>query len=235
MKRRAEDSISPRITLVELAVVLATENFDSSIITADFLCHSGIVRDNPKTIQPPVSTPIFAHVSFEGGLEVNVRPDQLAFIHRLDEGKNSPRAGMIVEMVVRFLEKVPFPRYLAIGINPRGFSAPIGKTDSRIANTLIDGGTWMAFDNANPVVSLKSVYSLGDRRITMFVDDHMEMESKKLEASSLEFYANIHREITEDNHSRRISLMTSILSKWEDDLKDFEQLVEQFNAKGILA
>ena len=235
MKQRAEDGISPRITLVELTVVLATDNFDSSIITADFLRQSGIVRDNPETVQSPVSTPIFAHILFEGGLEVNARPDQLAFIHRLEESNNRLKTGASVEMAARFLEKVPLPRYRAIGINPKGFSASNGKTSGCVMNTLVDNGAWTTFDNSLPVVSLKSVHSLSDRRITMFVNDYIESESTKPEAMSLEFYANIHREITEDDHSLRIPKMISILSKWENDLRDFAQLAGQFDLKGMLA
>ena len=232
MNQFAENSLESRITLVELSVVLAADGFDSSVITADFLRHSGIVSGNLETVQPPVSTPIFAQVSFDGGLEINATPDRLAFIHRLEGHVKLSKIGASVEIVTRFLEKVPFPRYQAIGINPAGFCALNGNAASRVINSLIENGTWMAFDNVNPVVSLKSVYSYQDRQITMFVQDYIASESGGSKNPALMFNANIHREIGEGDHMQRIPSLMSILSGWKRDLQDFLKLAERFNSKG---
>lgn len=215
----------PDVKLVALSVVLIAENIDPSTINQDFLRHNGIVDPDMKTGQPPVSTPVFSQVAFEGGLAVVALPDRF---HFMQQGEAPTEDVAIPDIVKRFLERVPHPVYKAIGINPAGFR-PLDDASKGVATALIEGGRWMALENVSPAVSLKAVYACEDRQITMDVRDFKKPESGGSELPGLLFEANIHRDIAETDQGQRSARLMSILSGWESDLSDFKNLVTKFN------
>lgn len=215
----------PDVTLVELAVVLITENTDPSMINPDFLRHNDIVDAKLRTEQPPVSTPVFSQVVFEGGLSVMAQPNRFQFAQQ-EEPLTEDVA--IPDIVERFLERVPHPAYKGIGINFTGFR-PLDDTSKGVATTLIERGKWMAFENISPMTSLRAVYACEDRQITMDVQDARRRESDGSESHGILFAVNIHRKITEMDQGQRSAQLMSILSGWKRDLSDFENLVAQFN------
>lgn len=215
----------PDVGLVALSVVLIAENIDPSTINQDFLRHNGIVDPDMKTEQPPVSTPVFSQVVFEGGLAVVALPDRF---HFMQQGEALTEDIAVPDIVKRFLERVPHPAYKAVGINPAGFR-PLDDASKGVATALIEGGRWMAFENVSPAVSLRAVYACEDRQITMDVRDFKKPESGGSELPGLLFEANIHRDIAETDQGQRSARLMSILSGWESDLSDFKNLVTKFN------
>lgn len=220
----------PDVALVAFSVVLVADNVEPSTINPDFLRHNGIVGSDLQTEQPPVSTPLFSQVTFEGGLMVTAQPDRVDFGQRR-EALTEDIA--VVDMAKCFLEKVPYPAYKAVGFNPTGFR-PLGDGSAGgVASALIGGGKWMAFENSSPTVFLKAGYAYGDRQITMDVSDAEKQESDGSRSPGLLFTVNIHRDIKETGQNRRIARLMSILSSWQHDLSDFRNLVAQFNPQGV--
>ena len=219
------------VTLIAFSVVLIADNIEPSMINPDFLRLKSIVDSNLQTEQPPVSTPVFSQVVFEGGLMVTAQPNRFDFVQQ-----GEALAGDIASPSIarRFLVEVPHPAYKAIGINLTGVR-PLDDGSGGVATTLIEGGEWMTFGNVSPVVSLKAVYSCGDRQMTVDVQDVKRRESDGSEAHGLLFETNIHRDVAETIQERRIARLMSILSGWKDDLSDFENLVEMFNMRGVAA
>lgn len=218
----------PDVTLIALSVVLVADNnnIEPSMVNPDFLRHSGIVDPGLQIEQPPVSTPVFSQVVFEGGLSVVVQPDRFDFTQR---GEALTEDVAIPGIARRLLEKVPHPAYKAIGINPTGVR-PLGDGSAGgVASALVEGGEWMAFGDVSPEIFLKALYPCEGRQITLEIRDVEKRESDGSESPRLLFAANIHRDISETIQERRIAKMTSILSGWRDDLSDFKNLVEKFN------
>ena len=219
----------PDIALTALSVVLIADNIDPSMINPDFLRNGGIVDSDLQTEQPPISTPVFSQVTFEGGLAVIAQPARFAFVQQgesLEGGIASPN------IATRFLEKVPHPAYKAIGINPTGVKPPDDGPGS-VATTLIGGGEWMAFRDVSPAVFLKAVYSCEERQITMDVQDVKRRETGGSEARGLRFAVNVHRDVSKMDQGQRIARLMSILSAWKEDLSDFRDLVAKFDMRGV--
>ena len=226
MTQNAAAGQRPDVALIALSVVLVADNVEPSMINPDFLRHNEIVDFDLQTEQPPVSTPVFSQVVFQGGLAVTAQPDRFDFVQR---GEALTEDVVSVDIAKRFLAKVPSPHYRAIGINPTGVRPLNDGSVGGVASALIEGGGWMAFENVSPMVALKAVYSCQDRWITMDVQDSKKRESDGSESSVLLFAANIHRDIGETDQGQRIARMMSILSGWKDDLSDFKDLVAQFD------
>lgn len=223
---KAEDGRQSSVELVQLSVVLIADNVDPSMINPDFLRLNGIVNHGLQTGQPPVSTPVFSQVAFEDGFTVTAQTDRVEFVQRgeaLTEDAASPNVAR------RFLEKIPYPAYKAIGINPTGAKPLDPEYVGGVADALIERGAWMAFGDVSPIVSLKATYLYDNRKIAMDVQDAKRRDASGSELSGLLFAVNIHRDISETDQGRRIASLMSILSAWKDDLSDFKNLVAKFN------
>lgn len=214
------------VAIINLSVVLIADNVDPSMINPDFLRHNDIVDPGLQTGQSPVSTPVLSQVTFERGLSVVARPDRFEFAQQgqvLAEDAESPNVAR------RFLEKIPYPPYKAIGINLTGARLLDRGSENGVADALIEGGGWMAFGDVSPAVSLKAVYHCEGRQVTLDVHDAKRRVSDGSESPGLVFAANFHRDISEMSRERRIAKLMSVLSTWKDDLSDFKNLVAKFS------
>ena len=222
----ATDAQGLDIAVINLSVVLIADNIDPSMINPDFLRHNGIVDSRLQTGQPLISTPVFSQVILERGLSVVAQPDRFEFAQQgqaLTEDAERP------DIARRFLEKIPYPPYKAIGINLTGTRLLDRGAANGVADALIEGGRWMAFGNVSPAVSLKAAYHCEGRQITLDVHDAKRRVSDGSESPGLVFAANFHRDISEMNRERRIAKLMSVLSAWKDDLLDFKNLVAKFS------
>lgn len=214
------------VAVINLSVVLIADNVDPSMINPDFLRHNGIVDPGLQTGQPLISTPVFSQVILERGLSVVAQPDRFEFAQQgqaLAEDAESP------DIARRFLEKIPYPPYKAIGINLTGARLLDRGSENGAADALIEGGGWMAFGDVSPAVSLKAVYHCEGRQVTLDVHDAKRRVSDGSESPGLVFAANFHRDISETSRERRIAMLMSVLSTWKDDLSDFKNLVAKFS------
>ena len=225
MTQDAAAGQQPDIALAAFSVVLTADNIDPSMINPDFLRHSGIVGLDLKTEQPPVSTPLLSQVTFEGGLSIVAQPDRFMV---LQQGEVATEDIAPPAIAKRLLEKVPYPAYKGIGINPSCIR-PLDDASEGVATALKKGGKWMAFDGSSPVFYLKAVHSYEGRQITFDIQDAKGHESDGSESFGLYFSANIHRDISETIQDQRIAKLMSILSGWKDDLSDFMSMAHQFS------
>ena len=214
------------VALIELSVVLLADNVDPSLINPDFLRHSGMVDRGLRTEQPPVSTPVFSQVAFEGGLTVTALDDRFVFVQRGEALRGDPESLGIAR---RFLEKIPYPRYKAVGINPTGVRPLRPGSAGVVAGALIKRSEGLAFRDVSPVISLKAAYFYESRQITLDVHEARRRDAEGSELPGVVFAVNIHRDITETDQAQRIARLMSILSAWEDDLSDFHDLVARFD------
>ncbi len=229
MTHEATAGQQPDITLAAFSVVLTADNIDPSMINPDFLRHSGIVGSGLETEQPPVSTPVLSQATFKGGISVVAQPDRFIVVQ---QGDASTEDIAPPDIAKRLVEKVPHPAYKAIGINP-SCVRPLDDASEGVATALIEGGKWMTFGGSSPVFQLKAVHSFEGRQVILDIEDVKRHESDGSESSGLLFAANIHRDISETIHERRIERLISILSGWKDDLSDFASMVQQFRLKRI--
>ena len=219
----------PDVLLVELSVVLVANGMEPSMINPDFLRHNGIVdRDLPTTGQP-ISTPVFSQATFEGGVTVTAEPNRFVFVQQAEPLHED--ACSVPEIARRFLNKVSHLQYNATGINAKAVRSADGESVDGVANALVDGGRWMAFNDVFPVVGLKAVYNYDDRKITLNIDAAKRKNNDGSESNGLLFQVNVHRDVTEAGPQERIERIRSILSGWRDDVSDFELLVEKVDSR----
>ena len=225
--RAAMETIVPEnyIDLVELAVVLAASPNDPSIINPDFLQRYGIVDSDLASGQPSIATPAFSQVHYAVGLSVVSTPDRIVFSQLgtplIVDAIVSP------EMAERYATTVPHVNYTGVGINPKVFKTLEELGTIAISDALRDQGEGIELGSALPEVQIKAIYNDEDR---IFVFDVQEIfaELDGEQIRGILFQANVHRDLPQGTRGENIKGLTSILSRWPQDLSDFYGLIDQF-------
>ena len=215
------------VNLGEVAVVLAAQSNNPSIINPDFLRNNKIVDADLSIQGDPISSPLFSQVTFERGIVVNALPDRVSF----QQTGDSLASGDILcpEIAKRYVEKVPHVPYSAIGINPKGYRYLSDEVEEKVSNILIKSAK-LSFRDVTPEVHLKTIYQYDTRKIVLDIAEATMKKNNEPEIPIILFQANIHRDIPSTiEQQERIKKIADILTSWEDDLSDFNALVKKFN------
>ncbi len=215
------------IELVGFSVVLVSSLNNPSIMNPDFLRHNNIVDADRQLQGDPISTPVYAQVSFEGGLTVKAEPNRVIF-----EQTRNPLTKKTVTcpaMAKRYLETVPHVLYTAVGINPKGYRRSPPEIPEKVTTAFRDKGSWMSFKDVCPDIQLRTTYMYEKRTIVLEVAEAKKQVEHGSTIPGILFQANIHRDISATNQQGRIEKMEKILQSWEEDLSDFLALTTKFH------
>ncbi len=219
------------IALVEVSVVLVSNQNDPSILNPDFMRYNRIVDKALSLKEAPVSTPVFSQLIYEGEIVVRAEPQRFVF-----EQKGHPLSEdeCVIPLVARrFAEVVAQIPYSATGINAKSFRPLNDKSSYSIADVLIDGGKWMSFMDVQPDIHLKALYRYESRQIAMDVGRVNVQRNDGSESHGVLFQANIHRDIRETTQERRLALISSTVDSWREDISDFKALMRKFQSMEI--
>ncbi len=228
--RAMENGFDTEIVLVELSVVLVTKQNESWIINPDFLRHNGIVDKTLRLRPPPISTPVFSQVTFEGGIDIRAEPNRLVFEQKgepLDESE-----CVVPEIAERFVKAVSHIPYTAIGINAKSLTISNKELEYSVADTLLGDGKWMSFKDLRPDVHLKAVYRYETRKITLNVGGISVTRDDGVVGQGILFQVNMHRDIAEKGREQCVKEVSHVLVGWKSDISDFNDLVTKFHSMG---
>ena len=163
----SDNSTQMSVVLTTVSVVLVADSNNPTIINPDFLRSNGILVGDLQVQEPPITTPVFSQVIYQGGISVKAEPNRVIF--EQVETKNSLAPTNIVspEMAKRYVEKVPHVPYSAIGINPTGFRYSTNGSKEELSHSLSGSGAWASFKDMMPEIQLKAIYHYEKRKINL--------------------------------------------------------------------
>ena len=221
-----------KIILTTVSVVLVADSNNPTIINPDFLSSNDIVDNDLRVREPPVTTPVFSQVIYEGGISVKAEPNRVIFEHLAEAGAFlEPETVVSSEMAVRYVETVPHVQYSAIGINPVAVRFCTGGTQEKLSSSLNDNGSWASFRDIMPEIQFKAIYEFEKKKINLDIAEGKWLEMGGSEVLGIAFRANIHRDIVQTKQQERIIELKSIINSWENDLNDFYALIQKFDYK----
>lgn len=225
----SDNSTEMDVVLTAMSVVLVADSNNPTIINPDFLASNGILVEDLQLREPPITTPVFSQVIYQGGISIKAEPNRVIF-EQVATG-NALETGDIVspQMAERYLEKVPHVPYSAIGINPKGIRYMADGKKEKLSLGLVNGGDWTSFRDLMPEIQLKAIYQYEKRQINLDIAEAKRQDTHNTEVFGLAFLANIHREIEQTPQKQRISELKSIIDSWEDDLADFFAIIQKFD------
>jgi hypothetical protein len=215
------------LDIQELALVLAVERQDPSLLTPDFLRYSGIIPEDWELARQPVRTPQAAQVSYQNGISLVAYADRTVFVETF--GDRPAESIEVPSIAQRYSEVLRNLDFRAIGINFRGhvlFPGTDSGAHEYLCKTLLNPGSWQSLGTAPMRAGLNLVYTLEQSTLNLSIQEAMLQLPEQERVPVVVFGANFETAIQPEK-AQHLQL-NQALERWQKDLDLYRQVVNQF-------
>jgi hypothetical protein len=213
------------LVIRELSVVIAGRHHNPSILNPDFLKFNDIVPTDWHLAQPPFCTDMISQVAFANGVAVVSQQDKITFSNSFSADGSG--AMEVPGVALRYLRTVPHVAYDAVGVNPKGHLS-FDSAEAALAcvqDTFLAGGPWLDFGNGLRQAGIRFVFDLVGCILSLSVDTAIFTDNE-IVTPVVVFAGNLHHTLKGDTTKERLESAVDMVSKWEEDVKMFRDLVE---------
>jgi hypothetical protein len=222
------------LDLQELAIVIAVQQLDPTLLSSEFLRYSNIVPPDWQLAQRPIRSPQMAQVSFQNGVSLIIQPDRLTLVEPL-LGKSAD-AVQVAAMAQRCLNVLPNLDYQGLGINTRTLRVmpgPVEQVSSYLSQHLLSGGEWMHQGTVPVRMGLNLSYTFEQSRLTLSVYEAIGQLPEEQPVAVVVFSGNFDYELGSD--ASKLERLEHLISAWPTDLEQFCELVNRFPQSAALS
>jgi hypothetical protein len=215
--------------LQELALVIAVENLDPTLLSPEFLHYSNLVPADWQLARTPIRTPQLAQIIFQNGISLIAQANRLTFVEPL-VGKANDTVE-IAQIAGRFVTTLPNLAYRGVGINTRVIQPLSGLMDnaqSYLSKTLLVGGEWQSLGSTPVKVGLNLSYTFDNRRLNLTLNEAVLQLPEQAQIPVVIFCGNFDYDLTQNSISETLSQLQHILQNWSADLDLFCKVVSHF-------
>ena len=215
---------------IEFSVVINTADVYVDTAREWFLRSQSILKATDHVVEQfEEPTPVIAGVHLEDQVRIFAQPRLFQVVHygeHLTRESNRP-----VDLMLRYLDVVPITRCSGVGINFKGaLLTPAAPNRQRPLHQLFTYGARWANHNATaPAITINASYPNGNRQINISMED-VESVDKPLNKGVL-FTGNVHHAIPASTTGTVNRLLASKIKVWEQDMDDFEAIVEKYKSR----
>jgi hypothetical protein len=180
---------------LEFSIVVVGQDCNPTILNPDFLKYRKIVLEQWgwEVVNPPITTPAFATVSYNSGVTVKVEPTRFQVV----DNKNAEDISQskAVEIAQGYIRVLPHVRYTGVGINFRSL-VEMEQPDVFLKERFLKPGPWDTEYNLLIGTSIKLVYSHDDGRLNLSLDGGVFVRKQGDRANEVKgvfAHANYHR------------------------------------------
>ena len=219
-----------KINLQELAIVIAVNEIDPTLVTPEFLKYSQIIPTDWELAGQPARNFQGSQVTFQNGITVIAQPQRISFA---ELAVDKPAAGLeIPKLAAKFVNVLPNLSYVGVGINLRGY-IDFG-TDRHLARefmfqNLLAPGAWQQLGNAPVQAGVNLGYVFDERRLNLTINEASIQVAQEQVHSIALFAGNFDYDIINTTapveHVQRID---RVVTNWQRDLDLYQEVVSQF-------
>jgi hypothetical protein len=212
----------------DLAIGLAAKNLNPTILSVDFLKFSGIIPADWELNAQPVMNPNFAQINFQNGVSIVAQPRTVTFTAILNTSNLSELK--LPEIVSNFIDKLPHAEYQGVGITTRSivpFPSSPDAAREYITKTLLSPGPWQEFGGSPVQAGVNYLYQLDRCQLNLNINEAKLQLPDRRAIPAILFAGSFNYAIETENEAERLAKLKEALSKWEDDLNTFNELVHQ--------
>ena len=215
--------LNEKFEIRELAIVLAAQNHNPTVLNPDFLKYTKIVPDTWELKEPPICIEPMAKVAFNNGISITADLDKVSFIENI-ENVDEIR---IVEISEKYAKELPHVHYTAIGINPKGHIIfdTIDNAKSFIADTFINSGTWSKFENNRIGAGVRFSYKFDQTTFNVSVGVSMWKVSEKELLPVVLFSTNFHHMVIGESKEEKLDSISKIIKDCQVDIDIFKEFI----------
>ena len=216
-------SIQMKAECYKVSAVVLAKGHNPTILHPYFLKNEGIVPREWQPSKPPVCTPPFASVSFTSGFSFVVEQERM--VVSFNGEKAEDRAEAMAAMARKYVEKLPYVPYSAVGINFDAFCL-LSEPSSFIIQRFIKEGPWNSTELPLSAAKQNFTYNCAEYQLNISLEPgKRKSQENQSEQDGIVFHANYHGQCPED------SSLDSVVAL----LEQAEQRKEHFkNISGLL-
>jgi hypothetical protein len=214
------------LNIQEMAIAIAVEKNDPTILTPDFLKYTGIVSSDWELAREPVRTNSVSQVTFQNGVNIVSQYNRILFSEVI-----ATKAVQDIEVsaiALKYLQKLPQANYQGIGINFGGYvlfpQSPQAASDF-IFKTLLQPGPWSEIGNAPVQTAMKFSYTLEGKQLNLEVNEAaIRFPDQKLIPAVI-FSSNFNYLTSQNGENVPIEKFVQIINNWQIDLAIYKDII----------
>lgn len=214
------------LTVQEMAIAIAVQQFNPTTLSADFLKYSGIVPTEWEMARPPYISNSGSQIIFQNGVAIVAQPNRLIFSEAI--AAKSPDDMAVVGVARKFVETLTQVEYVAVGINFNGFVPFEQEPQSAhefLTKKLLAPGPWQDFGKAPVQPSLRFVYTLEQGQLSLDINEAEVQFPDKPATSALLFSSNFNHPLSGETQSDRLKTLDHTLQNWQSDLSSYKNII----------
>ena len=213
------------LILQELGIVVAMQQPNPNLVTADFLKLSGIVPLDWQLASEPIHRELVSQLLFTNGVRIIAEPNRIIFDENI--GDRDINTLAVATVARKYIEIFKLAKYAAIGINIRSHSpqAQIETATAYINHQLLNPGAWQNYGTTPVRASVSLAYTLPGREL------NLEITAAGIQSGSSEitpvilFSGNFSYNLAALEVGESSGAASQILTNWQTDLSTYCELI----------
>ncbi|MDJ0799955.1 MAG: hypothetical protein QNJ51_24640 [Calothrix sp. MO_167.B12] len=218
--------MSQTLNIQEMAITIAVQKNDPTILTPDFLKYTGIVPSEWELAREPVRSNSVAQVTFQNGVNIVSQFNRIVFSEVI--ANKDVQDVEVSAIALKYIQKLSQANYQGIGTNFGGYILfPQSGQAARdfIFKTLLQPGPWSEFGNAPVQAAMKFSYTLEGKQLNLEINQAaIRFPEQKLIPAVL-FSSNFNYLLPKDSNNNQVDNITKAIENWQTDLDTYKDFV----------
>lgn len=217
--------MSQTVIVPELGIIIAVNNHKPTVLTPEFLKHTGIVPTEWELACTPLCTNNLAQVTYTNGVNVVAEPSLIMFVEPiLYKDLNSIQAPSVAR---KYLQTLPNAEYKTVRIIFKGYVTfdRQQSCNKYLTETLLNSGAWQSIGNENVRPGLNLSYSLDSCQLVLSINESRLRTIDETILPIVMFNGNFSYDLTDDTFALRLASMQQAIANWQADLTTYKEIV----------
>jgi hypothetical protein len=213
------------LILQELGIVVAMQQPNPNLVTAEFLKLSGIIPLDWQLAREPINNDKISQLLFTNGVSIVAEPNRIMFGENIgDQDINTLTVATIAQ---KYLDIFKLAKYSAIGINIRSYSPQptIQSATEYINQQLLGNGNWQKYGTAPVQAALNLVYTLAGRQLNLDVAAAGIQFAEQEITPVILFSGNFSYNLAPSETTNNLAAAHQVLATWQTDLSAYCELI----------
>jgi hypothetical protein len=213
------------LILQELGIVVAMQQPNPSLVTADFLKLSGIIPADWQLAREPIDREHVSELLFTNGVRIVAEPNRISLGEPI--GDRAIDSLTVARVAHNYTDIFKLAKYSAIGINIRSYSpqASIDTATNYINHQLLASGAWQNYGIAPVRASLSLAYTLSGRQLNLDIAAAGIQFGEAEITPVILFSGNFTYNLTNPDLGETSAAVGRILTNWQTDLSAYCELI----------
>jgi hypothetical protein len=229
------------LEIPELAIAVAAQKHNPTVLNADFLAYNEIVPGDWVPSDDRLSTPVFSQVDYEDqGVSIACRPDKVVFTRTNGDIRKSTEPD-VAALATAYVKALPHVKYEEVAVTIDGHSVVGGRMEDAkrwVIDHYLARGPWCDYGGGvdDAMVNLAYAIDQCDMRISIFpafyvstpeAEEGSEAGTDSEEIPVIRYSASFQEEVQGTERDERIADLSERIGRWRGWLEAYVELVEE--------